>query len=154
VQVLTRQITEFRQIPEILTDIQNSPARSEIQTVVGVRLMEAMPNHEILSVSSYFQVSSPCCSRTSDPFVGTETRFSLAGCRGGCIGFERECIRRSSWCWTTASWPRIGSFNVAGRFQGSPRPSFLWTAAANFSTDSALTEKSAKWSKAAAFIAG
>jgi tetratricopeptide (TPR) repeat protein len=40
------QLTELRQTPQIITDIQNSPARAEIQTVVGIRLMEPMPNHD------------------------------------------------------------------------------------------------------------
>jgi len=39
------QITEFRQHPQILTDIQNSWARVEIQTVVGVGLVDPRPNH-------------------------------------------------------------------------------------------------------------
>jgi hypothetical protein len=40
------QVTEFRQKPQILTDIQNSWARSEIQNVVGVGLMDPFPNHD------------------------------------------------------------------------------------------------------------
>jgi tetratricopeptide (TPR) repeat protein len=39
------QVTEFRQNPQILTDTQNSPARSEIQTLVGIGLIDPMPNH-------------------------------------------------------------------------------------------------------------
>ena len=39
------QVTEFRQNPQILTDTQDSPARSEIQTVVGIGLIDPMPNH-------------------------------------------------------------------------------------------------------------
>jgi tetratricopeptide (TPR) repeat protein len=40
------QITEFRQTPRIVTDIQDSPARPEIQTLVGVGLMDPLPNHQ------------------------------------------------------------------------------------------------------------
>src|SRR5262245_59079962 len=46
------QLTEFRQNPQIITDIQNSRARFEIQTVVGVGLMETLPNH-------YFEPLAP-----------------------------------------------------------------------------------------------
>jgi len=40
------QVTEFRRTPKIVTDIQNSPARSEIMTVVSVGLMDPFPNHD------------------------------------------------------------------------------------------------------------
>jgi len=40
------QLTELRRSPEILTDIQNSPARQEILTVVGIGVMSPLPNHE------------------------------------------------------------------------------------------------------------
>jgi tetratricopeptide (TPR) repeat protein len=40
------QVTEFRQTPRIITDIQASSARSEIQNVVGVGLMDPFPNHD------------------------------------------------------------------------------------------------------------
>jgi Flp pilus assembly protein TadD len=46
------QLTEFRQNPQIITDIQNSRARFEIQTIVGVGLMETLPNH-------YFEPLAP-----------------------------------------------------------------------------------------------
>ena len=39
------QVTEFRQTPRIVTDIDNSLAKSEIQMVVGVGLMDPLPNH-------------------------------------------------------------------------------------------------------------
>jgi tetratricopeptide (TPR) repeat protein len=39
------QTSEFRQRPQILTDIQNSSAKSEIQTIAGVGLIEPFPNH-------------------------------------------------------------------------------------------------------------
>ncbi|HYR87299.1 MAG TPA: tetratricopeptide repeat protein [Terriglobia bacterium] len=39
------QITELRQSPQILTDIQDSPASAEIQTIVGLGLMDPLPNH-------------------------------------------------------------------------------------------------------------
>jgi tetratricopeptide (TPR) repeat protein len=39
------QITELRQTPQILTDSQSSWARSEIQIVVSVSLMNPLPNH-------------------------------------------------------------------------------------------------------------
>jgi tetratricopeptide (TPR) repeat protein len=39
------QVTEFRQNPQIVTDIQNSWARTEIQTVVGIGLIDPLPNH-------------------------------------------------------------------------------------------------------------
>jgi hypothetical protein len=40
------QLTEFRQKPQIITDIQNSSARADIQHVVGTGLMEPFPNHD------------------------------------------------------------------------------------------------------------
>jgi tetratricopeptide (TPR) repeat protein len=39
------QITEFSQRPQIVTDIQDSWASSEIQTIVGVGLILPLPNH-------------------------------------------------------------------------------------------------------------
>jgi S-layer family protein len=39
------QMTEFRQSPQIVTDTEDSPARAEIQTVVGVGLIDPLPNH-------------------------------------------------------------------------------------------------------------
>jgi len=39
------QLTELRQTRQIVTDIQGSWARSEIQTVVGLGLMDPFPNH-------------------------------------------------------------------------------------------------------------
>jgi tetratricopeptide (TPR) repeat protein len=39
------QLTEFRQTPQIVTDLQNSWASLEIQTIVGVGLMDPLPNH-------------------------------------------------------------------------------------------------------------
>jgi len=39
------QLTELRQTPQIVTDIQNSWARPEIQTVVGIGLIAPLPNH-------------------------------------------------------------------------------------------------------------
>ena len=39
------QAADFRQTPQIVTDIQDSPARSEIQTVVDIGLIEPLPNH-------------------------------------------------------------------------------------------------------------
>jgi tetratricopeptide (TPR) repeat protein len=39
------QLTELRQTPQIVTDIQDSPARAEIQTSVGVGLLDTLPNH-------------------------------------------------------------------------------------------------------------
>jgi hypothetical protein len=39
------QLTELRLTPQIITDIQDSPARAEIQTAVGVGLLEPLPNH-------------------------------------------------------------------------------------------------------------
>src|SRR5262249_1527258 len=39
------QVTELRQAPQIITDIQDSTAGSEILTVVGLGLMDALPNH-------------------------------------------------------------------------------------------------------------
>jgi tetratricopeptide (TPR) repeat protein len=40
------QVTEFRQTPQIITDIKDSPARPEIQTVVDIGLIDAFPNHD------------------------------------------------------------------------------------------------------------
>jgi len=40
------QVTEFRQTPRIITDIENSLAKSEIQMVVAVGLMDPLPNHD------------------------------------------------------------------------------------------------------------
>ena len=39
------QVTEIRQTTQIVTDIQNSWAASEIQTTVGVGLIDPLPNH-------------------------------------------------------------------------------------------------------------
>lgn len=39
------QLTELRQTPQIITDIEDSPARAEIQTAVGVGLLDPLPNH-------------------------------------------------------------------------------------------------------------
>lgn len=39
------QLTELKQSPQILTDTQNSWASSEIGTIVGVGLMDSLPNH-------------------------------------------------------------------------------------------------------------
>ncbi len=39
------QIADRLQIPQIVTDIENSWARSEIQTVVDLGLMDTLPNH-------------------------------------------------------------------------------------------------------------
>ena len=39
------QVTERVQTPQIVTDIENSWARSEIQTVVDLGLMDTLPNH-------------------------------------------------------------------------------------------------------------
>jgi Flp pilus assembly protein TadD len=39
------QIAEFRQTPQIITDLQGTWASPEIQTVVGVGLIDAYPNH-------------------------------------------------------------------------------------------------------------
>jgi len=38
------QVTEFRQVPRIITDLQNSKASSEVQMVVAVGLMDPLPN--------------------------------------------------------------------------------------------------------------
>jgi tetratricopeptide (TPR) repeat protein len=39
------QLMELRQTPQIVTDVQNSWASSEIRTVVGVGLIDPLPNH-------------------------------------------------------------------------------------------------------------
>jgi tetratricopeptide (TPR) repeat protein len=39
------QVTEFRQIPRIITDLQNANSTSEIQVAVAVGLMDPLPNH-------------------------------------------------------------------------------------------------------------
>jgi tetratricopeptide (TPR) repeat protein len=46
------QVAEFPQTPQIITDIQNSWARSEIQVSVGMGLLDSFPNHT-------FQPSAP-----------------------------------------------------------------------------------------------
>jgi tetratricopeptide (TPR) repeat protein len=45
------QVTELRQAPQIITDIQNSPARAEILTLVGVGIMDKLPNHDFEPLS-------------------------------------------------------------------------------------------------------
>jgi tetratricopeptide (TPR) repeat protein len=40
------QLEDFSKTPQIVTDIQNSPSRAEIQTVVNVGLIELLPNHD------------------------------------------------------------------------------------------------------------
>jgi tetratricopeptide (TPR) repeat protein len=39
------QLTELRQVPQVITDVQDSQARAEIQTAVGVGLLDTLPNH-------------------------------------------------------------------------------------------------------------
>jgi hypothetical protein len=39
-------VTELRQTPHIVTDIQNSQAKEEIQNVLNVGLMDAYPTHD------------------------------------------------------------------------------------------------------------
>lgn len=39
------QVMEFRQTPRIITDIPDSWARTEIQTMVGIGLIDPLPNH-------------------------------------------------------------------------------------------------------------
>jgi tetratricopeptide (TPR) repeat protein len=39
------QLTELRQTPQIVTDVQNSWANSEIRTVAGLSLIDPLPNH-------------------------------------------------------------------------------------------------------------
>jgi tetratricopeptide (TPR) repeat protein len=39
------QLTEFRRSTQVVTDIQDAWARPEIQTVVGVGILDALPNH-------------------------------------------------------------------------------------------------------------
>jgi len=39
------QLTELRQTPQIVTDVQSSWASSEIRTVVGLSLIDPLPNH-------------------------------------------------------------------------------------------------------------
>jgi hypothetical protein len=39
------QVIELRQTAQIITDIQSSRARSEIQTIVGIGIVELLPNH-------------------------------------------------------------------------------------------------------------
>ena len=46
------QVAEFRQNPQIVTDTQGSWARTEVQVVVGVGLIDPFPNHT-------FQPSAP-----------------------------------------------------------------------------------------------
>jgi len=46
------QLMEMRQTPQIVTDTQNSVASAEIQTVVGLGLIDPLPNHT-------FEPSSP-----------------------------------------------------------------------------------------------
>jgi len=46
------QVAEFRQTPQIVTDTQSSWARTEVQVVVGVGLIDPFPNHT-------FQPSAP-----------------------------------------------------------------------------------------------
>jgi len=42
------QVTEFPHVSKIVTDIQNSPARSEIQIVTSIGLVEPFPNHNFV----------------------------------------------------------------------------------------------------------
>jgi hypothetical protein len=46
------QIAEFRQTPQIVTDLQGTWASPEIQTVVGVGLIDAYPNHTFRPAAS------------------------------------------------------------------------------------------------------
>jgi len=59
------QIAEIRQTSQILTDIQSSWARPEIQVVAGVGLMNPLPNHTF----------GPSMSVTRGEFAGTIARL-------------------------------------------------------------------------------
>jgi tetratricopeptide (TPR) repeat protein len=60
------QVTERPQIRQIVTDIESSPARSEIQTVIDLGLMDTFPNHTF----------DPLASVTRGDFATALTRLS------------------------------------------------------------------------------
>jgi hypothetical protein len=113
------QITELRQTSQILTDIQNSWARPEIQVVAGMGLMNPLPNHTF----------GPFLSVTRGEFAATIARLmrilgiSAATSRpvpasdldpGSAIYPEVQLVLSSG----VMSLADTGSFSVSGDISG------------------------------------
>jgi tetratricopeptide (TPR) repeat protein len=113
------QVTELQQTPHIVTDIQNSAAKVEIQNVVNVGLMDAYPNHD-------FQPDAPI---TRGDFARTLARLSrLIGVPAGAT----SPVGPRDVASTNTLYPDLqlvlgsglltlqdsGSFEVAGRVTG------------------------------------
>jgi tetratricopeptide (TPR) repeat protein len=113
------QVTEFRQTPRIITDIDTSLAKSEIQMVVAVGLMDPLPNHAFV----------PAAPVTRGDLASTLARLSRL------IGLSDSPslpIAPSDLAPTNAMYPDIqlvlasglltvgdsGSFDVSGRVSG------------------------------------
>jgi tetratricopeptide (TPR) repeat protein len=113
------QVTEFRQTPRIVTDIENSGAKAEIQMVVAVGLMDPLPNHAF----------EPAAEVTRGDLARTLARLSRM------IGISDSPsvpISPSDLAPTNAMYPDIqlvlasglltvgdsGSFDVSGRVSG------------------------------------
>jgi tetratricopeptide (TPR) repeat protein len=113
------QVTEFRQTPRIVTDIENSLAKSEIQMVVAVGLMDPLPNHA-------FEPAAPV---TRGDLASTLARLSRMI---GISDSPTSPIVPSDLAPTNAMYPDIqlvlasglltvgdsGSFDVSGRVSG------------------------------------
>jgi Flp pilus assembly protein TadD len=113
------QLTEFRRSPQILTDIQNSSARSEIQMVVDTGLMDLLPNHE-------FQPQAPISRGELAAALGRLSRLLQ-------VPDQRASISAPDVSSTNAMYPEIqlvlgnsimaledsGSFNVGGQVSGA-----------------------------------
>jgi tetratricopeptide (TPR) repeat protein len=113
------QVTEFRQTPRIVTDIENSLAKSEIQMVVAVGLMDPLPNHA-------FEPAAPV---TRGDLASTLARLSRMI---GISDSPSSPIAPSDLAPTNAMYPDIqlvlasglltvgdsGSFDVSGRVSG------------------------------------
>jgi tetratricopeptide (TPR) repeat protein len=114
------QITEVRQNPQILTDIQSSWARSEIQIVAGVSLMIPLPNHTF----------GPSMNVTRGEFAATMSRLMrMVGVSAG----TSQPISATDLDPASAIYPEVqmvlssgvmtlsdsGSFSVSGQVSGS-----------------------------------
>ena len=113
------QVTEFRQTPRIITDIDTSLAKSEIQMVVAVGLMDPLPNHAF----------APAAPVTRGDLASTLARLSRLI---GLSDSPSSPIAPSDLAPTNAMYPDIqlvlasglltvgdsGSFDVSGRVSG------------------------------------
>jgi len=114
------QVTEFRQVPRIITDLQNSTVISEVQMVVAVGLMDPLPNRA-------FEPTSPI---TRGDLAKTLARLSRII---GLAGDQAAPVPAQDLAPTNALYSDIqlvlssglltlgdaGSFNVSGSVSGA-----------------------------------